>query len=115
MVIRPAPCGPVILPLALLDGMVVDARDAALHEAVFIELPVLVAVGAEPLAGVVVPLVGEADGDAVFVERPHLFDEPVVEFLRPFTGEELHDGFAAGEELGAISPSAIGSVGECYP
>ena len=56
-----------------------------------VELPVLVAVGAEPLAGVVVPLVGEAHGDAVVGEGPELLDQPVVELALPLAGQEGDD------------------------
>ena len=60
----------MVLAFRFLNGQVVDAGDAAVHETVVAELPVFVAVGAEPVVGVVVPFVGEADGDAVVVEGP---------------------------------------------
>jgi len=55
------------MELALVgpDRQIVDAGEAALHESVLVELPVLVAVGAEPLSRVVVPFIGKAHGDAV--------------------------------------------------
>src|SRR5919202_2623824 len=56
---------PVVQALGLGDGEVVDAGVARAHQAVLGEFPVLVAVGAEPVARVVVVLVGEPDGDAV--------------------------------------------------
>jgi hypothetical protein len=52
---------------------------APAHQAVLVELPVLVAVGAEPGAGVVVGLVGEADGDAVAVVGPQFLDQWIVD------------------------------------
>src|SRR5207302_1544678 len=64
------------------------------------------------VAGVVVALVGEADGDAGSVEGPELFDESVVEFAAPFSGEEFHDLFSAVDEFGAVSPLAVYRVGE---
>src|SRR5690349_7640236 len=84
MIVRPSSQRPVVLPLALLDREVVDAGDAQPHQAVFVELPVLVAVAAKPRAAIVVPFVGEAHRDAVLAERPHLLDQPVVELARPF-------------------------------
>lgn len=51
--------------VGVVDGGVVDAGFAAAHQSVLVELPQLVAVAAEPLSGVVVPFVLEADGDAV--------------------------------------------------
>src|SRR3954471_21898578 len=82
---------PVVFPVGLADGKVVDAGDAAAHESVLVEFPVLIAIGAEPVAGVVVPLVGKTHGDAVAAKEPKLFDEAVIQFLVPLAGEELHD------------------------
>src|SRR5258708_18795195 len=83
-----------------------------MHDAVFVEFPVFVSVGAVPVAGVVVALVGEAHGDAGSVEGPEFLDEAIVEFAAPFSGEELDDFFATVDELGAISPLAVYRVGE---
>src|SRR5262245_63494340 len=94
------------------DRQVIDARDAPLHEAALVELPILVAIGAIPLARVIVPLIGEADSNAIAFAGPKLFDEPVVELLGPFASEELPDGFTAGQELGAVAPHAVGRIGE---
>src|SRR5581483_10065387 len=112
MIVGPPPERPVVLALGFLDGKIVDARDPAPHQAVLGEFPVLVAVRAEPAAGVVAPLVGEAHGDAVLVERPELLDQPVVELPRPLAAQELDDRRAPREELGAVPPDAVGRVGE---
>ena len=69
---------PEILALALLDREVVNARDAQAHQAVLVELPVLIAVAAEPIATVVMPLVGEAHRDAIFPEGPDFLDQTVL-------------------------------------
>src|SRR2546428_1202520 len=61
--------------LAVADRDVVDGSFAALHQAMFVELPLLVAVGAKPGAGPVVELVDEPDGDAVAGERPDRLDQ----------------------------------------
>src|SRR5258706_4877110 len=81
------------------DGSIVDAGDAAAHEAVGVEFPEFIAVGAEPLTGVVVPFVFERDGDAISVEGPERFFYAVLEFTIPFAAEEGRDFGAAGEEF----------------
>jgi hypothetical protein len=77
VVVGAAAEGPVELSIRFFDRQIVDAGVAMVHETVFVELPVFVAVGAVPVAGVVVTLVGEADGDACAVEGPELFDEAI--------------------------------------
>ncbi|MFK4642342.1 hypothetical protein ABIF96_000916 [Bradyrhizobium ottawaense] len=83
----------------LRNGDVVDRRFAALHQPVLVELPLLIAVGAIPLAARVVPFVLEAHGDAVLVEGPEVLDQAVVLLLLPFAGEERDDGLAALQDL----------------
>src|SRR5690242_1136516 len=106
MVVGAAAERPVILPVTLPNRQVVDARDAPPHEAMLIELPVFVAVGTKPVAGIVMPLVGEAHGDAVAVESPQFLDQAIVQLLVPFAGQELHDGLAPGQKLRTIAPRA---------
>ena len=66
---RPRPRrGPMKATVLLRNRDVVDARFAATHQPVLVELPLLVAVGAIPLAGVVMPFVLKAHRDAVVVE-----------------------------------------------
>src|SRR5438093_1554164 len=91
MIIRPPPQRPVIFALQGSYGQVVDAREAGAHQAVLRELPVLVAVRAKPIAGVIVPLVSEAYGNAIGVEGPKLFDQPIVQLARPLAFEESDD------------------------
>jgi hypothetical protein len=69
---------PMVSALALLDRKIVDAGNAEAHQAVFVELPILVTVAAKPIAAVVVPLVGETNRDAVLSESPDFLNEPVV-------------------------------------
>src|ERR1700719_4117995 len=83
-----------------------------MHDAVFVELPVFVSVGAVPVAGAVVTLVGEASGGAGSIEGPEFLDEAIVEFATPFSGEELDDFLAAVDELGTVAPFAIHRVSE---
>ncbi len=71
----------MILTLVGWNREIVDARDPTAHEALIIELPVLVAVRPEPIASVVVPFVGESNGDAIALTCPKFFNQSVVEFL----------------------------------
>src|ERR687887_1457401 len=102
-------------PLALLDRDIVDAGFAPAHQPVLVELPLLIAVGAMPLPGIVVPLILEAHRDAVLVERPEILDQAVVVLLRPFAGEKFDDRRAAFKEFGAVTPAAVLGIGERYP
>ena len=60
------------------DRQIVDACDTSTHQAVFVKLPVLVAAGTEPIAGIVMPFVGKAHSDTVFMKSPQLIDEAIV-------------------------------------
>src|ERR1700760_4263424 len=102
----------MIFPLVRLDRQVVDAGVAYAHQALVVELPVLVAVAAEPVAAVVVPFVSETHGDAVVAKRPDFLDETVVEFALPFARQERHDCFAPLEDIGAIAPATVLGIGE---
>ena len=112
MVLRARALLPVVEALGIFNWEIVDARVAVMHYALRVVFPIFVAVGAKPLAGIVVPLVGEADGDARFVESPELFDEAVIEFAVPFAREELNDLVAAVDEFRAVAPVAIDGVCE---
>src|SRR5690606_27995720 len=78
MIVRPPAERPAELALGLGDRQIVDAGYAPAHQAVLVELPVLIAVRAEPVAGVVVPFVRKAHGDARAVERPQFLDQAIV-------------------------------------
>jgi len=112
VIIRAAPQGPVELAFAVLDGHVVDAREAALHQTIRAEFPVLVSIGAEPVAGVVMPLIGVAHGNTVVGEGPQFLDQTVVQFLLPFAGQELPRFLAAVGELGAVAPAGVERIGQ---
>src|SRR5204863_9651562 len=79
---------------------------------IFVEFPILVAIAAEPMAAVVMPLIGEAHGDAAVAEGPHFLDQPVVELAVPFADQEGFDLLAPVNELGAITPAAVHRIGE---
>src|SRR3954463_11493147 len=102
-------------PVALLDRDVVDARLAAAHVALVVELPLLVAVAAPPLARGVAALVLEAHGDAIAGERPQVLAQRVVALALPLAGQERDDLGAAREELGAVAPDRVLGVGAGHP
>src|ERR1700731_3348207 len=91
MRIRTAPKRPTIPALRLFDRQIVDACVPQSHQATVIKLPILIAVGAEPIPGVIVPFVGEMDGGPVSVVSPELFDKPVVQLFRPLAFQKLDD------------------------
>src|SRR5829696_4021193 len=101
---------PVELPLWLADRQVIDAGVSPAHQAVLVEFPVLVAVGAEPGSRIVVVFVREPDRDTIPRVCPQLLDEPVVELPIPFTGQELDDLGPSLEDLAAVSPLAVDRV-----
>src|SRR5271154_744938 len=104
--------GPVKAPVLLGDRDVVDAGFTATHQAVLVEFPLLVAVRAMPLSGIVMPLILKAHGDAIAVERPEIFDQTIVQLFRPFAGEKGDDRGATVKEFRAITPAAVLGVGE---
>src|SRR5271165_4522914 len=61
------------------------------------------------------PLIGKADRDTVFRERPELLDQPVVALMDPLSLEERDDRRSALEEFAAIAPSAVRSVDKRHP
>src|SRR5882672_10863772 len=83
MAIRTTTKRPAILAVRFRDRKVVDAGQSPPHQTVLVEFPVLVAVRPVPVPGIVVPLVGEAHRDPVPLERPQLFDQAIVQLLRP--------------------------------
>ena len=95
MIVRAPAEGPMKAAISLADRRIVDARETPAHQAVFVELPILIAVGAKPVAAIVVPLIGEADRDAVFAETPQLLDEPIVQLALPLARQKADDRFAA--------------------
>jgi hypothetical protein len=80
-----APPIPPHLPVGLCNWQVVDTGKPFLHEAVGIELPVLVAIGTKPVSRIVVPLIGKPDGNSCLRPSPQLLDQSVFELLIPLT------------------------------
>src|SRR5258708_9828339 len=91
MIIRTAPQSPVIFALRLLDWQIVDASEPRAHESVLIELPIFIAIGSKPIAGVIVTFIGKAHCDTVSLERPKLFDQPIIHLSSPFAYEKRGD------------------------
>src|SRR6185437_8593548 len=110
MIIRTAAERPVELALARRDGQIVDARNPSSHEPIVTKIPVLIAVGAEPIARVIVPLVGKAHGNATAVERPEFLDEPVVELPIPLAPQKGAHRVTTGQELSSIAPDGVRGV-----
>ena len=98
-----------VIATSLIEGL------APRHAPVGGELPVLIAMRAEPVAAVIVRFIVEAHGDARAVEGPYLLDQAVVELALPFSLQEGGDRPASGEELGAIASAAVGRVGRRGP
>jgi hypothetical protein len=115
MIVRPAPQWPVVFPLGLADRGVINAGDAEAHETVLVKFPILIAIGAEPVSGIIVPFVGKSHGDTIFAEGPKLLDQAIAQFLVPFAGQELHDRVASLQKFRAIAPYAVRRVGESHP
>src|SRR6266566_1575686 len=113
MRIGPAAKRPMIFSFRLLDWEIVDASVAKSHQTIVAKLPILIAVGAEPIPGVVVPFVSEAHGNAISGVRPELFDEPVVQLFRPFAFQKLDDFLPSTQKLRPVSPARIDCVSEC--
>src|SRR5262249_23249483 len=106
---------PVILAFAFFDWQVIDARDAQTHQPVLIELPVLVAIAAKPIAAIIVPFVGEANRDSVLAKRPNLLDQAVIELTIPLARQKSFDFRSTLDELGAITPTTVRRVGKRDP
>lgn len=112
MIVRATALRPMKLAFVFTNRQVIDASDSTLHEAVLIELPVLIAIRAKPLTRIVMPLVGEAHRNPVALAGPEFLDQAILEFTCPFAGEELHDRIPALQEFGAIPPDAVWCVGQ---
>src|SRR6202042_356359 len=102
-------------PLGGVNREVVDARLAAQHQPVLIELPQLVSVASPPPSLQVVALVLKADRDPVALERPQALAQRVFELPFPFLGQERDDLGPPGKEPIPVAPDRILGVGERHP
>src|SRR5882757_1956281 len=99
MPIRTSSQRPMKFAIRLLDGKIIDAREPQTHQAVFIEFPILVSIGAGPVTGVVMAFISEAHGDAISVMGPEFFDKPIVQFPAPLSFQKCNDLLPSGREL----------------
>ena len=109
---RPRALGPAKLALSLEDWLIIDAGEALPHQALCIKLPVLVAVGAEPVACVVAPLIGKAHRDTILRERPQFFYQAIVQLTRPLVCQKRDNLSAAGRECSPVAPAAVDRLGK---
>src|SRR5580704_11925510 len=86
---------PLVLVLRLFDRQTVDGSQPQAHQPVLIELPILIAIRAKRIPGVVVPFIGTAYRDMIPLERPELFDQPIVQLLCPIAPEKRNDSLPA--------------------
>src|SRR5260221_10735615 len=105
----------MVFAVVRFDWKIVDAGDAPAHQPMLVELPVLVAIAAEPVIAVVMPFISEAHSDAVLAKGPEFLDESVIEFAVPFARQKRFDGATALDEFRAIAPAAVGRVGRRNP
>src|SRR5947209_15933821 len=75
MIIRASTEEPAIFALAIFDRQVVDAGDPPLHQALVVELPILVAIATKPASRIVVPFICEAHGYPVVAKCPDFLDQ----------------------------------------
>jgi hypothetical protein len=98
------------LPFNLGDPEFIDACVPRMHQPLRVEFPIFVAVGPEPIARVLVILVGKPDGNPVVQKRPDFFDQSVFQFSGPFPRKQRNDFLTPVRELGSISPPRIYGV-----
>jgi hypothetical protein len=76
---------PMEFTLSFLYRPIFDAGVPAPVSAELVVLPILVAIGAEPIAGIIVVFVGEPHCDAIFGERPQFLDQAVIQLALPLS------------------------------
>jgi hypothetical protein len=103
---------PTILTISLRNRQVINACQPHSHQAVLVELPILIPVRAKPVSGVVAPLVRESHRNPVLPKCPQFLDEPVFQFSRPLPLQEGDNLLAPVNELRAIPPARVHRVGK---
>src|SRR4051812_20738843 len=83
---------------------------ASLHQPSSVKFPHFISIRTQPLSRWIVRLIRKAHRNFSFVKSPKLFDETVLEFPRPFSGQESDDLIPAVNKLGSIAPPAVDSV-----
>lgn len=87
----------------------------AAHQAIRLELPILVAIRPEPVSTVIVPFISEPHRNPVTRVGPQLFYQAIVEFTGPLSSQERLNLIATLDELGTVSPAAIWRIRQRYP
>src|SRR5271168_74818 len=112
MIVRPPAQRPVEFAIGLLNGQLIDACMARIHQTLIVELPIFIAVSAKPVSRVVAVFIGKADRDAVAVKSPKLLNEAIIEFPGPLSSKKRDYLLPPGRKLGAVSPTRIDGVGK---
>ena len=110
VVVGPTPWRPQEHSLDLDERMAVDAGDAPSYQAVWIDLPILVAIGPVPIAVDVVIFVGKPSRYPIIGESPEFIDVPVLKLLGPFAREKRLNRRAPGQTADAASPETVDCV-----
>src|ERR1700752_2107994 len=100
-------CSPEETPISRSDRYIIDAGFTPAHQSFLIEFPLFIAIGSVPGAGIIAPFILKSHCNPVLVKRPKLFDQPVVQLLRPFAAQKFDDRGAALEKFRTVSPSAV--------
>src|SRR5659263_528504 len=110
MIVWASPQRPMVLAVPFFNRQIVDTGDAALHLAILSELPVLIAIRAEPITCIIMPFIRETNRNTILTKCEHLFDQAVIKFLRPFPFLKFNDLLATVYELSPVAPRAINSI-----
>ena len=105
---------PVKFAVGFANFDVIDTGMSVRHQPVAIKFPILVAIGAVPLAFERLEFVAVARRDAIFSKGPQLFDEAVIEFPQPLIFQEFDDLLAALEKGIAVAPRAVWGIRQRY-
>ena len=115
MIVRPSPNGPMKQPLRLFNRQIVNARMTMLHQSRLIELPVLIPIRSVPLPSRVMRLITKPHSDTISPKRPKLFNQTILELLRPFARQKFDDLFPSGNKLRSVAPYTVYRVSKRNP
>jgi len=101
----------MIFALWFSNWKIIDIRQAQTHKTIVVEFPIFIAIGAKPVSGIIVPLVGKAHRDAIAGESPKLFYQSVAQFFGPFACKKRDDFLPAIHEFRTVSPLGVWRVG----
>src|SRR5215813_4090316 len=82
------------------------------HQAIFIELPILIAVRSKPVSRIVMTFVSKANGDPIALKGPQFPDQSIVEFPRPLAPKKGDNSLPADDEFGSVAPTTLFAVGK---